>query len=69
MHPFGIQIKKNSVTRLAFGERLIPFQVQVRWVRQGEKPQMELTEKVVLGGVKRPSNFLTVTLPQFYTGT
>ena len=66
---FRVQMYTDNIARLSFGGALIPFQVSVSQIEDGEGRQGRLTQKVILCGAKEPSNFLIVTPPRRCTGT
>ena len=65
----SVQMYTDNIARLSFGRALIPFQVSVSQIEDGGGRQRRLTQKVILCGAKKPSNFLTVTSPRRCTGT
>ena len=64
-----VQMYTDNIARLSFWKALIPFQVSVCWIGDGEREQRRLTQKVILGGTKHPFNCLTVTSPRQCTGS
>ena len=59
-----VQVCKEDVDNYTSRRLLVPFQVMVRWVGDGDKPLKPLFCKIYFRGAKKRFDFLTVTSPK-----